>query len=111
MKKLVLVLLVFGLSVYVLFSLVQWQNAEKAERSAQALRALGDTSARIRQQNEAQLLEAQTRLVSLRRGEAAAATYHLCHTHPPTTKEHQAECRRLDAQLAQDEANDAKHPW
>jgi CHASE3 domain sensor protein len=56
MKKVVLVLLILGLSVFVISSLVEWRT-EKAERRAQAWRAVDDSSAQANRQLDAQLLE------------------------------------------------------
>jgi hypothetical protein len=53
---------------------------------------------------DAELLEQKVKLMELRRGPAAAATYRMCHTYPPTTKQHELECKRLDAQFRRDEA-------
>jgi hypothetical protein len=103
MKKMLLVLLIVGLSVFVISSLVKWQAAEKAERSAEALRDLRDVEATVSRESSARLLESQTRLIRLRRGEAAASLYSLCHNSPPTTKAHQLECKRSDEQFARDE--------
>jgi hypothetical protein len=111
MKKVVLILLIFGLSVFIISSLAKWQAAEKAERSAEAWRKVDDAVATASRETSARLLESQTRLVRLRHGEAAALLYNLCHTQTPTTKAHQLECKRTDEQFARDEASAAKHPW
>jgi hypothetical protein len=60
---------------------------------------------------DADLLEAEVKLVTLRHGESTGARYRMCHTYPPTTKAHKLECERLDKQKARDDANDTKHPW
>jgi hypothetical protein len=58
------------------------------------------------------LLDAKKRLVELRYGEATAAKYELCHKYPPTTKQHQLECKKLDDRLARDDArHEKKNPW
>ena len=70
------------------------------------------TEAEIKNQLDERLLEAQIRHVELVYGEAAAAKYRLCHEYPPTTKQHQLECKKLDDRLARDEARDEKkNPW
>ena len=55
-------------------------------------------------EQKARLLEWQIRVIRLRRGEAAAARYRLCHTYPPTAKQDQLECKQLDEQVARYEA-------
>jgi hypothetical protein len=57
------------------------------------------------------LLQAKIDFVRLKRGEAAALTYQLCHTSPPKTEKHRQQCRRLDEQVDSDEKEQAKHPW
>ena len=51
-------------------------------------------------EQEARLFESQVRLVRLRRGEAAASKYRVCHVYPPKTKQDQVECRHLDEVVA-----------
>jgi hypothetical protein len=76
-----------------------WENVHRTEDA-------------VKRDLDAQLLAAKIRSVELRYGEAAAATYKLCHTSPPTTKQHQIECKKLDDRLARDEArDDKKNPW
>jgi hypothetical protein len=68
--------------------------------------------ARVNRELDDRLLEAKKRNVELRYGEAAAAKYELCHKYPPTTKQHQLECKKLDDRLARDQARDEKkNPW
>jgi len=73
------------------------------------------TVARSNQRLDAELLESSTRVVTLRHGEAAGSKYRKCHSEPPTTKAHKAECERLDKQKAREdaqfEAEQKKHPW
>jgi hypothetical protein len=57
------------------------------------------------------LLEADIRLVELWYGPAAASRYRLSHTYPPTTKQHQLQCERLDKQFRSDSAKPDKDPW
>ena len=64
-----------------------------------------------RREIEARTFETEVQIVELRHGAAVAATYRLCHMHPPTTKQHQLECKRLDEHYKRDDAPDAKHPW
>jgi hypothetical protein len=70
-----------------------------------------DTAAQVKGEMDAQLLESTIHLIELRYGETAASRYRLCHTYPPTTKQHQLECKRLDDRLARDDAKREKHPW
>lgn len=66
----------------------------------------------VNRELDERLLEAKRRNVELRYGEAPAAKYELCHKYPPTTKQHQLECKKLDDQLARDDARDEKkNPW
>jgi hypothetical protein len=37
--------------------------------------------------------------------------YQLCHVSPPTTKEHQRLCARIDKKLAAKQAEAKTHPW
>jgi hypothetical protein len=68
--------------------------------------------AEVKHELDDRLLEAKTRTVELRYGEAAASKYNLCHKYPPTTKQHQLECQKLDDRLARDDARDEKkNPW
>jgi hypothetical protein len=69
------------------------------------------TQSEVLQSIEARKLEAGIRFVELKHGEAAASRYRMCHTYPPTTKQHQLECERLDKQFRRDEAEADKHPW
>ena len=75
-----------------------WNNVEKTQNE-------------VLHELDARKLEAEIRLVELRRGEAAASRYRMCHTYPPTTKQHQLECERLDKQVRHDDAEADKHPW
>jgi hypothetical protein len=68
--------------------------------------------AEVHRELDERLLQAKIRHVELVYGEATAATYKLCHKWPPTTKQHQLECKKLDDRIARDDARDAKkNPW
>jgi hypothetical protein len=82
-----------------------------AEEQKAAWQEVDNTVARSKREMDERLLEARVHLIEMRHGEASASTYRLCHTNPPQTKQHQEECKRLDAQVARDEARDNKNPW
>jgi hypothetical protein len=81
-----------------------YSQAEKDE----AWQKVQNTQDEVKHDLDAQILASNIRIVELRYGEAAAATYKLCHTYPPTTKQHRLECKKLDDRLARDEARDTK---
>ena len=85
-----------------------YSQAEKDEAWEDVRR----TKDAVKRDLDQQLLATKIRSVELRNGEAAAATYKLCHMYPPTTEQHQLECKKLDDRLARDEARDTKKkPW
>jgi hypothetical protein len=86
-----------------------WGYSQEEQKAA--WQEVDDTIDRSKRELDERLLEAKIRTVELRYGDAAASKYRLCHTYPPETKQHQLECKRLDDQLARDDAKDAKHPW
>ncbi len=69
------------------------------------------TQAQIQNRLDERLLETKIRLVELVLGEAAAGKYEMCHKYPPTTKQHKADCQKLDERVAKIEAQQAKDPW
>ncbi len=83
-------------------------NKEEIE---QAQHEYDRTRAEVQRGLDRQILDLRAKRVDYHFGEAAGATYRLCHEHPPETKKHQQECKRLDDQLAVMDAADAKHPW
>jgi hypothetical protein len=84
-----------------------YSNQERKAASEDVHRA----SAEFNRDLDKRLLDAQTRSVELRYGEAAASTYRLCHTNPPITNRHQLECKRLDEQKKRDDVAEPENPW
>lgn len=78
------------------------EDKEMAEIGEQNVRFI-ETAEHIKQIN--------LQIMELHLGDLDFRIYKQCHADPPTTKEHQKLCERVENKLAAKQAEDKKHPW
>ena len=95
-----------------LIGFIVWLNIQEANDKRKADEAMEEFKTQVAEVNrdlDKQILQQKLEYVRLTMGDVAASTYRLCHEFPPTQKENQIKCKKLDEQVAARQKKEK--PW